>query len=45
MTAILLAHAPSHDAIRFGVIGVALLLFAACVAAAHVPHRPRGWFQ
>ena len=38
---------PEHSVIRFSLFGIAVLLFVACVAAAHLPthHRDRGGFR
>lgn len=38
---------PEHSVIRFGLFGIAVLLFVACVAVAHLPthHRDRGGFR
>ena len=36
---------PAHSAVRVGLICVALLLFIACLLAAHAPRRDRGGFR
>ena len=45
MIEILLAHITSQGTIRVGLVIIAVALFAACLAAVHVPRLPRGWFQ
>jgi len=39
------AHVPAHPAIRIGLVGIAFLLFVACLVAAHAPRRDRGGFR
>src|SRR4029077_16501662 len=41
--AVLAAPVPAHAGVRLGLVGIAALLFVACLLAAHAPHvsKPR----